>query len=117
MNREEVQALLDLVNLEGRVDDLIPAARSVSRGHIDEVVIFGRASAINAVRKCISGEITGPEFTEWAEAIHSLDPIGVDEEYEDLLLQFLFEISTPELFFAIDAETCAKWADRLRKGA
>jgi len=115
VNREEVQALLDLVHLDGRVDELIPAARSASRG-IDEVVILDRASALNAVQKYISGEIAEQELTEWAETVHLLDPIGVDEEYQDLLLQFLFEISTPELFSAISVETCGEWVDRLRKG-
>ncbi|ADI08422.1 hypothetical protein SBI_05302 [Streptomyces bingchenggensis BCW-1] len=115
MNQQEVQALLDLIHLDGRVDDLAAAARSASGGRIDEVAHLSPERAIGVLDKFLSGSVSARELTEWAEVVHSLDTIGVTEEHEDLLIQLLFEISTPELFYEISAETCSRWIARLRQ--
>lgn len=115
MNQQEIQTLLDLLDLNGCIDDLAPAARSASRGRIDEVVYLHPEGAVRVLEKFISGEIVDRELIEWAEVVHSLDTVGVAEEHEDLMLQFLFEISTPELFHQIDTDTCLTWLARLRR--
>ncbi|MEU1667737.1 hypothetical protein ABZ547_30030 [Streptomyces sparsogenes] len=115
MNQQEMQTLLDLLDLNGRVDDLAPAANLASHGQIDEVVYLRPEGAIRVLEKFIAGDISARELTQWAEVVHSLDTIGVAEEHEDLLIQLLFEISTPELFYEINAETCSRWIGRLRQ--
>ncbi|MEU7243776.1 hypothetical protein [Streptomyces sparsogenes] len=115
MTQQEVRKLRDLLELNGHIDDLARAARLASHGQIDEVVYLLPEGAINALGKYTSGEISARELTEWAEVVHSLDTIGVTEEHEDLLIQLLFEISTPELFYEINAETCSRWIGRLRQ--
>ncbi|MGO4428441.1 hypothetical protein AB4Z54_59390 [Streptomyces sp. MCAF7] len=115
MNQQEVQTLLDLLDLNGGVDDLAPVARPASRGQIDEVVYLRPEGAIKALEKLTAGNISARELIEWAEVVHSLDAIGVAEEHEDLLIQLLFEVSTPELFYEINAETCSSWITRLEQ--
>lgn len=115
VQQQGIQKLLDLLDLNGRLGDLACAAQSASHGQIDEVVHLCPESAIAALEKYTVGDITVKELTEWAETVHSLDTIGVAEEHEDLLLQFLFEISTPELFNEINAEICSRWISRLRR--
>ncbi|MDT0450859.1 hypothetical protein [Streptomyces hesseae] len=36
-----------------------------------------------------------------------------DEPDVDLLTQFLFEVSTPELFEPVTVDVCRRWIDRL----
>ncbi|NUS82861.1 MAG: hypothetical protein HOY75_08925 [Streptomyces sp.] len=115
MNQQEVKAVLDLLDLNGRVDHLAPTARSASAGQIDEVVYLRLEGAIGVLNKFLSGRVSARELTEWAEVVHSLDAIGITEGHEDLLIQLLFEISTPELFYEINAETCSRWITRLEQ--
>ncbi|MBU3864902.1 hypothetical protein KN815_12695 [Streptomyces sp. 4503] len=115
MHQQEVRNLLDLLNLNGRIDDLTAAAQSASRGQIDEAVYLNPEIAIAALAKFIAGDISAQDLIDWAEVVHSLDTIGVTEEHQDLLLQFIFEISTPELFDEINVETCSRWVGRLQR--
>ncbi|WNE95806.1 hypothetical protein PS467_10930 [Streptomyces luomodiensis] len=115
MQQQEIQKLLDLLALNGHIDDLVRAAQSASHGQIDEVVYLCPESAISALEKFLAGGISTQELIDWAEVVHSLDAIGVAEEHDDLLLQFLFEISTPELIYDINTEVCNRWISRLRQ--
>ena len=40
--------------------------------------------------------------------------LSIEEGHEDLLTQFLFEISTPELFEAVTPDLCCRWLGRFR---
>ncbi|MBL1102576.1 hypothetical protein [Streptomyces coffeae] len=115
MHQQDNQKLLDLLHLNGRVNDLAPAAQSASHGEVNDVVCLCPEIAITALEKFIRGDISAQELIDWAEVVHSLETIGIPEEHEDLLLQFLFEISTPELFQEINTETCSRWISRLRR--
>ncbi|GAA4694854.1 hypothetical protein [Streptomyces buecherae] len=116
MNREEVQALVNLVHFEGGdIFSLIEQARAVSTGLIDEVVYLTRADAADILARFLAGEFSADDFSEWAEAVHGLDTIGVEEGYDDLLIQLIFEISTPELFCPVDEETGKRWLSEIKR--
>ncbi|MFK4269392.1 hypothetical protein [Streptomyces milbemycinicus] len=115
VDQEETQTLLDLIKLNGHLDDLISVARSASGDLIDEVVFLDPEDALGVLRKFLSGDISTQELSKWPEFVYFLDTIGVAEEHQDVLIQFLFEISTPELFFEVNRETCLRWVSRLRQ--
>ncbi|RNG18203.1 hypothetical protein EEJ42_27585 [Streptomyces botrytidirepellens] len=46
--------------------------------------------------------------------MHFHEDVEFEEGYEDLLTQFLFEISTPELFEAVTPDLCYRWLGRFR---
>ncbi|MEU0839343.1 hypothetical protein ABZ370_07710 [Streptomyces sp. NPDC005962] len=54
------------------------------------------------------------EVSLWAQTVHFREDVEVEEGHEDLLTQFLFEISTPELFEAVTPDLCYRWLGRLR---
>ncbi|MEU3960062.1 hypothetical protein AB0F42_09600 [Streptomyces buecherae] len=116
MNREEVRELVNLVRFEGEdIAALIERARTVSAGLIEEVVYLTRADAADILIKFLAGEFSADDFSEWAEAVHGLDTIGAEEGYDDLLIQFIFEISTPELFCEVNEETGKYWLDEIKR--
>lgn len=41
--------------------------------------------------------------------MHFADQVHVEEGHQDLLTQFLVEISTPELFEPVTREVCQRW--------
>ncbi|WP_328393771.1 hypothetical protein [Nocardia sp. NBC_00416] len=106
------QVLLDLVRWNGRIDDLIAAARRIPEGEFSAVVL-DRASAQAALRKVLAGEALPGDLTAWTEELHMREDIDIEPGQEDLLTQFLFEMSTPELFEPITRELCSRWLDEL----
>ncbi|MER6103513.1 hypothetical protein ABT115_14605 [Streptomyces sp. NPDC001832] len=110
------QVLLDLVRWNGRINDLIAAARMIPEGELPAVVL-DRASAQAALRKVLAGEAFPGDLTAWTEELHMREDIDIEPGHEDLLTQFLFEMSTPELFEPITHELCSRWLDELRATA
>ncbi len=110
------QVLLDLVRWNGRIDDLIAAVRRIPEGEFS-VVVLDRASAQAALRKVLAGEALPGDLTAWTEELHMREDIDIEPGHEDLLTQFLFEVSTPELFEPITLELCSRWLDELRATA
>ncbi|GAA4697470.1 hypothetical protein [Streptomyces youssoufiensis] len=117
MDGTGVRTLAGLVRCEGRnVASLVERARVVSGGLIDEVVYFTRADAVDVLTKFLAGQLSADDFSDWAEAVHGLDTIGVEEDFDDPLIQFLFEVSTPELFCEVTEDVGRRWLDRMRPG-
>jgi hypothetical protein len=110
------QVLLDLVRWNGRIDDLIAAARMIPESE-SPAVVLDRAGARVALRKVLAGEALPGDLTVWSEELHMREDIDVEPGHEDLLTQFLFEMSTPELFEPITRELCSRWLDELRATA
>ncbi|WP_445525950.1 hypothetical protein [Streptomyces cyslabdanicus] len=91
------QVLLDLVWWKGRIEDLVAAARMIPEGEFP-VVVLDRAGAQAALRKVLDGEALPGDLTAWTEELHMREDVDIEPGHEDLLTQFLFEMSTPELF-------------------
>jgi hypothetical protein len=107
------QVLLDLLRWNGQVDDLIAAARIIPEGELPAVVFDG-SIAQAALRRVLSGEALPGDLTAWTQELHMREDVDVEPGHEDLLTQFLFEMSTPELFEPITRELCSRWLDTLR---
>ena len=116
MTAHSRQVLLDLVQWNGRIDDLIAAARMIPESGFPAVVL-DRASAQAALRKVLAGEALPGDLTAWTEQLHMREDIDIEPGHEDLLTQFLFEMSTPELFEPITRELCSRWLRELRATA
>ncbi|MGW1539771.1 hypothetical protein ACWCPM_05780 [Streptomyces sp. NPDC002309] len=116
MTADNRQTVLDLVQWNGRIGDLIAAARRIPEGVTPEVAL-DRAAAEAVLSKLLAGEATLTDVPAWAEELHTREDVDVEPGHEDLLTQFLFELSTPELFEPITRELCNRWIDELRQNA
>ncbi|MFD0386364.1 hypothetical protein ACFQ2B_39885 [Streptomyces stramineus] len=90
----------------GELSDLIRNAR---RGEPTSIVTFRRGHALAAAEKVTAGLVGPSQLVDWAQAVHFENCVDVDEEHQDLLTQFLVEISTPELFEPVTHEVCQRW--------
>ncbi|MFQ6197665.1 hypothetical protein [Streptomyces sp. NPDC000405] len=98
--------LEDLVHWRGALPVLLQAVR---QGHVATSVVFGCDHVVAALEKAVSGLVTPDELVAWAQAVHFEDGVDIEDAYQDLLTQFLFEVSSPELFGPVTAETCERW--------
>jgi hypothetical protein len=105
------RALEDLVCWRGQLADLIKAA---CQQDTSTAAVLDRVKAADALEKVITGQVSPEDLTKWAETVHFLDGVDIEEGQEDLLAQVLFEISTPELFEPVTAEVCQRWLSRIR---
>ncbi|MDT0546351.1 MULTISPECIES: hypothetical protein [Streptomyces] len=104
-------ALEDLVHWRGETARLV---RAVRRDGGTTTVTFTRAHAAAAAARVADGTASPRELVDWAQAVHFEEWVDFEAGHEDLLTQFLFEISTPELCEPVTAELCRRWLGDLR---
>ncbi|WP_165990348.1 hypothetical protein [Streptomyces sp. YIM 98790] len=112
MEPEAGDALSSLIRW---VDPLDTAIEAANRCDLSEgpSVSLDRPAVRSVLHRCISGELDVQELPRWAGAVHMLDRVEIEEQDIELLTQFLFEISTPELFVPVTVDVCQRWIDRL----
>jgi len=105
------RALDDLVHWRGQLADLVSAS---GRLNASGTALLDRATVETVLEKAVARSVGFDELTAWAQAVHFLEDLDLEQDQEDLLTQFLFEASTPELFEAVTAEFCLGWLSRIR---
>lgn len=111
MDANGSEPLEDLVQWNGELSKLIRDAR---HGVPASAVTFRRDHAVAAAEKVTMGLASPGQLVDWAQAVHFEDQVHVEEGHQDLLTQFLVEISTPELFEPVTREVCRRWLRVLR---
>ncbi|MEU1128377.1 hypothetical protein ABZ383_00675 [Streptomyces sp. NPDC005900] len=112
MKPDAGQDLTRLIRWQSALDDLIHVAnRSDLRD--GPSVRLDRLAVLDVLRRCVSRELDVFELPRWAGAVQLLDRVEIDEVDADLLTQFLFEVSSPELFDSITVDVCQRWIERL----
>ncbi|MER6015630.1 hypothetical protein [Streptomyces bluensis] len=112
MESEAHDALTGLIRWVDPLDGAIQAANRCDSGEGPSVSL-DRPAVRNVLHRCIFGELDVQELPRWAGAVHMLDRIEIEEQDIELLTQFLFEVSTPELFVPVTVDVCRQWIDRL----
>ncbi|MEU5582695.1 hypothetical protein ABZ791_28255 [Streptomyces huasconensis] len=101
-----------LVHWNGDLSELTRSTRNTrSARHCSAtpLVTFRPDHAAAAVKKVLAGLADPSQLVDWAQAVHFEDHVDIEEEHQDLLTQFLLEISTPELFVPVTREVCRRW--------
>lgn len=111
MDANGSRPLEDLVQWNGELSGLIRDAR---HGEPASAVTFRRGHAVAAVERVTTGLASPGQLIDWAQTVHFEDQVHFDEGHQDLLTQFLVEISTPELFEPLTHEVCQRWLRSLR---
>ena len=101
-----------LLHRQGELGELLAALR---RCPPESIAVFRRIHAATAAEKVATGMVGTEQITAWAQAVHFEEAVELETGFEDLLTQFLVEMSTPELFEPVTAEVCQQWLHTLRK--
>ncbi|WP_107054098.1 hypothetical protein [Streptomyces sclerotialus] len=111
MDTDASGLLADLVHWRGELPGLLQAVRECQA---PAPVVLDRGHVAAVLERAIAGLITPHQLATWAQAVHLEDEVGIEETHEDLLSQFLFEVSTPELFAPVTTATCERWLHIMR---
>ncbi|MFK8908298.1 hypothetical protein [Streptomyces sp. YS-3] len=106
MDANVIRALEDLVLWQGELPEL---TKSTRHGAPTPIVTLRRRHVTAAAERAIAGRASPSQLIEWAQAVHFEDRVGTEEGHQDLLTQFLVEISTPELFEPVTRGVCQGW--------
>jgi hypothetical protein len=106
------QALTSLIRWELSLDCLIDAASRCDR-HEGPSARLDRGAVRKVLQRCVSGELDVLKLSRWARAIHMMDRVEIEEVDVEMLTQFLFEVSSPELFEPITVDVCQRWISRM----
>ncbi|MGW2994630.1 hypothetical protein ACWDA9_23655 [Streptomyces sp. NPDC001193] len=112
MESDPSKALTSLIRWESSLDGLIGEANQCDR-IAGPSVHLDRPAVRDVLRRCISGDVDVLELPRWAGSVHMMERVEIDEVDVDLLSQFLFEVSNPELFEPITVDVCRRWLKRL----
>lgn len=112
MESDPCRALTSLIRWESSLDGLVEAANSCDR-HEGPSVHLDRDAVRDVLQRCISGAVSVLDLSRWAGVVHMLERVEIDEFDVDLLTQFLFEVSSPELFEPITVDVCQRWISRM----
>jgi hypothetical protein len=104
-----IEVLADLVELRKPVEQLVAALAPFGWDHEDELVTFTRADAAAVLERFLQGRISGDGCAIWAEAIEGRDDIGLEQGHEEILKEFLFEVSSPEINGKLTAQLAHRW--------
>ncbi|MFR9756274.1 hypothetical protein [Streptomyces sp. TR06-5] len=110
MDGNRAEPLEDLLLWRGELGELLAALRQRPP---DSVAVFRRTHAAAAAEKAALGGVGAEELTAWAQAVHFEEAVEIETGCEDLLTQFLVEVSTPELFEPVTVEVCQRWLHAL----
>lgn len=108
-------AVRDLVELR------IPVARAVAElarfgwDSDEELHTLTRAAARRLLQGYRRGELTAEECRLWAETLEGRDDLGLEQNAEDTLTEFLFELATPELTEPLTPESAGRWERTLAR--
>ncbi|MEU1782180.1 hypothetical protein ABZ545_22245 [Streptomyces abikoensis] len=111
MHTNRRHPLEDLVHWRGSLPELLQA---VQQCHSPAPVVFDRGHAAAALERAVLGLVTPDQLVAWAQAVHFEDRVDIEDAHEDLLTQFLFEVSSPELFGPVTAASCERWLHTIR---
>jgi hypothetical protein len=106
------QPLKSLIRWESPLDGLIGAANRCDQQ--DGLSVPLDRDAVKVIlQRCTTGEADVAELPRWVGAVHMLERVEIAEGDVDLLTQFLFEMSSPELFEPITVDLCHRWISRM----
>ncbi|RLC12083.1 MAG: hypothetical protein DRI57_18120 [Deltaproteobacteria bacterium] len=107
------QLLEALLVSEAPVASLLTALAEFGWDCEEEPVLLRCDHVAAMLRQFLSGEISGRDVSDWADAVEGRDDIGSDEGDEDILTDVIYELANPELTRPLSPETAAEWTFHL----
>jgi hypothetical protein len=119
MSREEAlreqrtAALQELLSFRRPVDEALSRLGAFEWDCDEELVILTRLDALRALWLFKQEDLRVDEFMRWAQALEGREDLALESGFEQILKEFLFEISTPEINEPLTPELAVRWEGRL----
>lgn len=95
-------ALLDLVQMRCPVREALARLSAFALASQVDLVTLRVRDLVRALDEFGAGTVDADDLSAWAEAVHGREDIALDSTDRSLLADALFELSTPELFGAMN---------------
>ncbi|CAM3783860.1 hypothetical protein [Smaragdicoccus niigatensis] len=109
MKDQRLEALLDLVELRGPLDEAIQHLNGFPWDAEHPIVLLTVEHLKSLIDRFLSGAVSPADSARWADAIEVRDDIGREGGSEALLNEFLFEVSAPEINGPLTSERAREW--------
>ncbi|WP_143105056.1 hypothetical protein [Amycolatopsis regifaucium] len=112
---EREEALRDVVELRAPLRQAVDRLVSFGWDSDSELVVFEPKDAVNVLQSYLSGGLDVAGVQLWAETLEGRDDLGFQAENGNILKEFLFQLSSPEICGPISNEMACRWRDSLRE--
>ncbi|CAM3783135.1 hypothetical protein [Smaragdicoccus niigatensis] len=109
MNNQRLEALLDLVELRVPLDEAIPQLNEFAWDSEHPIVLLTIEHLSSVIDRFLTGGLSPADCALWADAVEVRDGIGRQAGVEQLLNDFLFEVSAPEINGPLTSERAREW--------
>jgi len=103
-----------VVELRRPLGEAITALRQFDWDHDTELVVLTRSAAARVLEEYLAGGFTEEDCRQWADTVESRDDVRYEHGREELLGEFLYELSTPEIVGRLSPDLARAWLGRLR---
>ena len=107
------QALEDLLFLRLPVERAVQRLKEFPWDSERELAILTRVDAQRLLTAFLDGRLVAAQCQEWAFALEGRDDLALEGGSENLLKNFLFEISSPELNGELTTRKAEEWRTRV----
>ncbi|KZX67028.1 hypothetical protein A3712_16190 [Vibrio sp. HI00D65] len=90
-----------LVEYKAPINDILRDLKSYGWDSEIDLVILNPSHLENVLEKFISGELSGLQVRDWANAIEHREDIGLLNEYKDTLDEMIFWLANPAINYPI----------------
>ena len=95
--RTRADLLWELLRLERPAGQVARELASFGWDSDEELVVLTPGHLRAVLERFIAGTLTAKETSSWAEAIEGRDDIGLQQGFEAVLKESLFELANPEI--------------------
>jgi hypothetical protein len=110
---DRTQVLQDLLMLRTPVPEAAQRLKEIPWDSDVGLVTLTRTDGRRLLDAYLDGSLGDEAVEQWANAIEGRDDIEMEEGYEALLKDFVFELATPEITRRITRSTATEWRRRL----
>ena len=96
----------------GELDELIREILQYPWDYPEELVWLTPGDAVAVLQRSWPATLSATECERWADGLEGRDELGFQEDAEDVLADFIFELATPGLTQPLSAEGAGKWIAR-----
>jgi hypothetical protein len=108
-----IEAILDLIQIRRPISEATEVLLRFPWDSEEELATLRRGDILTILNYFESGKLSAAECGEWAEALEGREDISLESGFEDLIKDFLFEVSAPEINGPLTANGSILWKERI----
>lgn len=110
---KRTNVLLELLSLKRPIDAIQNDLRNFKWDTKSEHVVLTRQHLYNVLNRYCVNDLSENDIRKWADLVEVREDICFEPEFEEIIRELLFQLSTPELEGKFTKANAKYWLDRL----